>query len=386
MKYKRTLVFLLFFNLFFAQTTIKQDSIFAKRIKIYNTIFKEFEVVGNEVYAITKGDSLIVFNLNSIRKKILSKSAVSLVKNVNSEILFIDKKGNVFKQIKKSKFQVIDSLKANLFYKILVDNHNEVIVFSDKAIHYKNSEYIPNLDSPFYRKAGRRKRSDFLIPADFLFLDKNNYLWFAYDAGEWGGDVCFFDLKNGKFIYDIYDNNEPEFPYNFFIGSGIKGITSFSETIYVTSSKMHFYLSGDISKIKKVAGKYQICDDDSFLTRTSIDTLRNWYKNDTEEKLIERQTSFIEEYLGPIQINPFNKSVNYYSNLGFFKLEEFDDCNFSKKLLFRPWIYWTNGLPDAVGYQMNITKFEFISENELVFLTTNNGIGYYNGTEVKYFQ
>ena len=122
------------------------------------------------------------------------------------------------------------------------------------------------------------------------------------------------------------------------------------------------------------------------MTRTSIDTLRNWYKNDTEEKLIERQTSFIEEYLGPIQINPFNKSVNYYSNLGFFKLEEFDDCNFSKKLLFRPWIYWTNGLPDAVGYQMNITKFEFISENELVFLTTNNGIGYYNGTEVKYFQ
>ena len=78
---------------------------------------------------------------------------------------------------------------ANLFYKILVDNHNEIIVFSDKAIHYKNSEYIPNVDSPFYRKAGRRKRSDFLIPADFLFLDKNNYLWFAYDAGEWGGDV-----------------------------------------------------------------------------------------------------------------------------------------------------------------------------------------------------
>lgn len=219
-----------------------------------------------------------------------------------------------------------------------------------------------------------------------MFLDKNNYLWFAYDAGEWGGDVCFFDLKNRKFIYDTYDNNGPEFPYNFFIGSGVKGITSFSETIYVTSSKMHFYLSGDISKIKKVTGKYQICDDDSFLARTSIDTLRNWYKNDTEEKLIERQKDFIEEYLGPIQFNPFNNSVYYYSNFGFFKLEEFDDCNFSKRLLFRPWIYWTAGLPDAIGYQMNITKFEFISENELVFLTTNNGIGYYNGTEVKYFQ
>lgn len=386
MKYKIVLVFLLFFNFFFAQKAIKQDSVFAKKIKIFNTNYKEFEVVGNEVYAITKGDSLIEFNVDSINHKVLSESAVSLVKNDKNKIYYLDIKGNVFRQIKKRKFEKINSLKANLFYKILVDNHNEIVVFSDKAIHYKNSEYIPNVDSPFYRKAGRRKRSDFLIPADFLFLDKNNYLWFAYDAGEWGGDVCFFDLKNGKFIYDIYDNNGPEFPYNFFIGSGIKGITSFLDTIYVTSSKMHFYLSGDISKIKKVADNYQICDNNSFLTRTSVDTLRNWYKNDTVEKLKERQKSFIEEYLGPIQFNPFNKSVYYYSNFGFFKLEEFNDCNFSKKLLFRPWIYWTGGLPDAVGYQMNVTKFEFISENELIFLTIKNGIGYYNGTEVKYFQ
>jgi len=386
MKCKIVLILLMFMNLFFAQTAIKQDSVFAKKIKIFNTNYKEFEVVGNIVYAVTKGDSLVRFNLETKKKRILSKSAVSLVKNANSEILFIDKKGNVCKQIKANKFEVINSLKANLFYKILVDNHDEVVVFSDKAIHYKKSEYIPIFDSPFYRKAGRRKRSDFLIPADFLFLDKNNYLWFAYDAGEWGGDVCFFDLQNEKFIYDIYDNNGSEFPYNFFIGSGIKGITSVSETIYVTSSKMHFYLSGDISKIKKVAGNYQICDNNSFLTRTSVDTLRNWYKNDTEEKLKERQKSFIEEYLGPIQFNPFNNSVYYYSNFGFFKLEEFDDCIFLKKFLFKPWIYWSDGLSDAVGYQMNVTKFEFISENELVFLTTNNGIGYYNGTEVKYFQ
>ena len=66
-----------------------------------------------------------------------------------------------------------DYWRQAVFYKILVDNHDEVVVFSNKAIHYKKSEYIPIFDSPFYRKAGRRKRSDFLIPADFLFLDKN---------------------------------------------------------------------------------------------------------------------------------------------------------------------------------------------------------------------
>lgn len=376
----------IFTNLFFGQTAIKKDSVPARMIKIFNTNYKEFEMVGNEVYAITKGDSLVRFNLNSTRKNIVSKSAVSLAKNVNSEILFIDKKGNVFKQIKKNKFQLVNSFKAKLFYKILVDNQNEVIVFSDKAIHYKNFEYIPNGDSPFFRKAGRRERSDFLIPADFLFLDKNNYLWFTYDAGEWGGDVCFFDLKNKKFIYDVYDNNGVEFPYTFFIGSGIKGITYSKDNLFISSSRMHFSVSGEISKINKENNVYQICHNENILTRTSIDTLRSWYKNDTEENLKERQRFFIEEYLGPIQFNQFDNSVYYYSNLGFFKLEVLEDCIFSKKLLFRPWINWTAGLPDAIGYQMNVTKFEFISENEHVFLTTNNGIGYYNGTEVKYFQ
>lgn len=386
MKIYFILFFYTFTNLFFGQTVIKQDSVFAEKIKIFTTNYKEFELVGNEAYAITKGDSLVSFNLETKKKNILSKSAVSLVKNVNGEILFIDKKGNVFKQIKKNKFEVINSLKGNLFYKILVDNQNEVIVFSDKAIHYKNFEYIPNIDSPFYRRAGRLKRSDFLIPADFLFVDKNNYLWFTYDAGEWGGDICFLNLKNGKFIYDIYDNNGTEFPYNFSIGFGIKGITYSKDNLFVSSSRMHFSISGEISKINKENNVYQICHNKDILTRTSIDTLRKRYVNVSDVNLKNIQESCVEEYLGPIQFNPFNNSVYYYSNFGFFKLEEFDDCNFSKKLLFRPWIYWTDGLPDAVGYQMNVTKFEFISEKELVFLTTNNGIGYYNGTEVKYFQ
>ena len=65
MKYKITLVFLLFFNLFFAQTAIKQDSVFAKKIKIFNTNYKEFEVIENIVYAVTNSNYLIVFDFSN---------------------------------------------------------------------------------------------------------------------------------------------------------------------------------------------------------------------------------------------------------------------------------------------------------------------------------
>ena len=101
MKYRIVIVFLLFFNFFFAQTTIERDSVFAKNIKIFNTNYKEFEVVGNDIYAITKGDSLIKFNINSINHKVVSESVVSFVKNDKNKIYYLDVKGNVFRQIKK---------------------------------------------------------------------------------------------------------------------------------------------------------------------------------------------------------------------------------------------------------------------------------------------
>ena len=35
---------------------------------------------------------------------------------------------------------------------------------------------------------------------------------------------------------------------------------------------------------------------------------------------------------------------------------------------------------------INLIKFEFISEKEILFLTKNDGIGYYNGESIKYYR
>lgn len=387
-------IFLLFSTILFAQKLKTKDSILIKNIKVFNTNYKEFEVVENKIYAVTNGDSLVLINIKNSKVEFLDKNVVSIVKNSNENIFLIKNNGDVFEQNQKSNFIKVTNLTANKFYAIKVDNNDEIIVFSDKAIHYKNQEFIPNIESPFYRKSGRRKRSEFLIPTDYLFVDKQNYMWFDYDAGEWGGDICFFDLNKKQFIYDLDDNNGLEFPYQSDdISSGMKGITYMNEDIYMSSSFMHVFVLGAISKLKKTNNKFESCSNENILEHEviSIDSLKsrnselkNYTKEDWEN--FQKLTRTYHEYLGPINYNKFDNSLYYYSNLGFFKLFENEDCNFSKEFFFKPEIIWGFGLPDALGYEMNVKKFEFISKDKLVFLTSNNGIGFYNGKEVKYFK
>ena len=81
----------MFMNLFFAQTAIKQDSVFAKKIKIFNTNYKEFEVVGNIVYAVTNSNYLIVFDLKQDKIIKVKREVISVSKNSKQEIVFLNK-------------------------------------------------------------------------------------------------------------------------------------------------------------------------------------------------------------------------------------------------------------------------------------------------------
>ena len=71
--------------------------------------------------------------------------------------------------------------------------------------------------------------------------------------------------------------------------------------------------------------------------------------------------------------------------IGFFKIIKERDI-YTKELFFAPKLFWKGGLEHSVGYQMSVIKFEFISKTELLFLTSNNGSGYFDGKLVKYFQ
>jgi hypothetical protein len=393
----------------FSQKEEKRDSIPAVQVKLLNINFKDFIIKDKLVYAITNDDRLITLNIAKNKFKDTKQTFSSIALNSSNRIIGVTRDGIVKEQNKKNKYVKRDKVDGEV-YKILVDKNDDFIVITDEYIRYKNENFIPEKSSPMYRKAGRIIGGKKLIPADYYFLDKEQNIWFSYDAGEWGGDVCFFNLVSKEFIYDKWlslEENEKsndrkeyfkklqskfsdkikiiqndtiyKFPYQLSISSGMKGVVFDQyENIFISSSRMHFFIDGSISKISKtdLKGFYKFCFDedilDQIITKDTLDKKTYLNRN-------------IKEYLGPLAFNKFNNSIYFYSSYGFYKLTG-NDCKNSKEFIFKPWIYWKAGLPDAVGYQMNLTKFDFISEKEIIFLTAMNGIGYFDGETVKYFK
>lgn len=400
-------------------------------MNIFNTNYREFEIVDNFVYAVTNGDSLVRVDLINNTICLLKKNIKNIAKTKKSKILALTLEREVIKFTDNSNFKVIDVFIGNP-HKILIDKKDNTIILSTECVRYKKKNYFPNEDSNMYLKSGRlRKDKQSIIPADVYYIDDKYRVWFGYDAGEWGGDICFFDLKRKKLFDEKYVDTEVpnekyteeemdkwnpkfrfktkaeelrdypkivkaiegdtvfKFPYQLYI-SNIKGIAQ-NEVgdYYFATSLMHFFVRSNLEK--KIKTQFEDFYRDIDLT----DVLEHrTYKERTEEyidqnnvvkKITVPMLKESLEYLGGLTYNTYNNHIYYYTNTGFWKLIE-NDTKISKEFVFKPLVLWTYGLPDAIGYQMNVTKFEFISENKMIFLTTNNGIGYYDGKEVVYFK
>ncbi|WP_026703859.1 hypothetical protein [Flavobacterium soli] len=403
----KKIFYILFLNICFSYgQSFERDSIPAIEIKSFSSNYKDFVVVDRIVYAITKGDSLVSFNLKNDKIIYIENNVVALTETSKDNLILAKTDGSIFKDIGKNQHK-IDFIEGKIF-KILVDKNDNPIVISNKSIYYRKQHYLPQKKSSMYGMfGGHQKGKKELVPVDVFFLDSNERIWFGYDVGEWGGNICFFDIKNNFFSeakslsshyndkYDVWPKNKAyllkefpnkikivgndtivAFPHEFDL-SNIKGITEDKNgNIYTTTSLMHMMLDGNIIKFIKVEKDYY----KAFELQKILE-----HKIFNETTNVENSFIDIEEYLGLIQYNPFDEFVYYYTNNGFFKIIEKDNA-VSKEFIFRPWITWTYGMSHSVGYQMNVIKMEFISKNELVFLTSNNGIGYFDGEKVKYFK
>lgn len=398
MKFYLSLIFCFAFILNYGQN----DSIPAREVRVFNTNYKEFEVVDNLVYAITKSDSLVVFDL--LNNKIINSrsNVVSVVKSFDNKMFYITSDNKVV----SDKYIIITNKIISNPYKLLLDKTNSPIIISDKGLIYKEKLYEPKnieYNHRFYGIKSLKDKTRVFKSPDLVYLDKKERLWLTYDRGEFGEDILFFDLNNKVFFEEDYlmvdvdyqrikENNSQyfkdlieafpdkikvtekdtlyRFPYQMPIHDPIRGIVEKEGKIFISQSLMHFGVNSNFSVLY---------DFDS----------EEFYKSEEIQcQLLEcDEFSYFgsKEFLGPISLNRFNNSIYYYSHKGFFKIIESEN-KFSKEFIFRPWILWSATNRNNIGYDINIIKFEFISENEMVFLTTNNGIGYFNGKEVVYFK
>lgn len=425
---------LLFFSfLWITHSNSQNYNIPINQIDLLNSEYNDFVTVKNTIYAISQDSVLIAIDLKKDNYRIIKKNINAIAKKSNNEIIFGNKEGKIFTLNKKQKIKKIDKVDAEIF-SILINSKDEYIIYSNKSIYYNGKDYIPKKETNFYGKVRAKYTGTQLIEPDFIYLDKMNFVWFAYDEGKWGGNVCFFDLNKKEFIYDNWlnldddvkylDKNDyfeklnkkfPElikvtekdtlykYPYNLSISSVTKGV-AYNNTsdlfitssggghtmIYATKNDFHYYVDGTIVKIsKEEKDYYKSCFDQEILEdeKYKVAFERNFMGFTNKDRELRENILTENEInkLGPITFNQFDNKLYFFSTKGFYALNNLD-CTFSKKLYFSPTLTCKSQYERDYCLHLNVVKFEFISEKEIIYLTKNNGIGYYNGENIKYFR
>ena len=395
----RKAFFILF--IFLSVTALSQE-----KANLPHTKYEDYYTDGSFLYGLTTTDTLKIWDVLSLKliEHITNVSAIA--PNKNNELCYV-KEGRIYNHDLNAIFSK-DSIKG-MVYKLFFDTENNSVVYSSRGIYYKQKYYLPGEDDKLDGVWSQSSdKENILAEPQVCYLDQYNRLFLGFDRGEFGGGLVIFDLKTGLFqtpvwLFGIYmdrldklkrsqkrafkgltlkesylrgvpdlvkviDNDTViKFPYEI-IAEHPKGIIGNKDgTLYVSESMMHFLLS-DVNLIK-----------------ASKSGNENFYKVESLNEILDKNESGnIAEYLGPVAYNTFNGHAYYYSHLGFFKIIEHDNGHFSKELVLKPKILW-GGQSNAVGSGMNVKKFDFIAANKFFFLTTNNGIGYFNGSTVKYF-
>ena len=326
------------------------------------TQYKDFVVSDMQIIGLTEKGKLVFFDKeNRKRTNIIDApfEAVLLTKNRLGEIVVVDERNGVKKYVEKKKtWEQIANTKTNVFG-ILFDSENTCYIITENGIentkskkHYFSKKSL-NHQIQYKDKWGK--------PYTY-FIDKNDRIWIGFGYGEWGGNIFIFDTKKRKFLTP----NLGEFVIELW---PIKSFFETDDNVFLSSGLQHMMTSGILLKFDYInATEFYVSKSD-------------WSEPQGKDSL---QYMIEGEYIGPATFNKFNNSVYYYSQEGIKKGNL--DKDLSKKenwqLIIKPGLQWKYGQPDAVGSPMNVLKLEILDENELIFLSQNDGIGLFNGKEL----
>jgi ligand-binding sensor domain-containing protein len=281
--------------------------------------------------------------------------------------------------------QPITALRTGRMGSIIFSAGNEVFVLDTKSLVYRSQSKLPintyllAQDSRGHMWAATKDgllnttTNQNFIPdstlnqyykwrpdPDASLLDTNDFLWVGFGQGEWGGNLHVFDTKNQRFVLLAF--TDPLACLN-----PVKAFCQIDSQVYMSGSVMHFTTSGCITRFESLQAKHVFNS--------------SWKKNYRTSTYGTAEG----EYIGPIAYSKSEKSIYYYSQNGVFKASVAADLSDQAawQLVFSPRLRWSSGQRDAVGSPMNVRSMTFTSDNKLVLLTQNNGIGIWDGRVFK---
>jgi hypothetical protein len=261
---------------------------------------------------------------------------------------------------KKQTWGQIATVKPKL-YGVLFNSKNQCFVITDEGMLDVQSNEIyfsgESLNHQIHYKSGRWGK-----PYCY-YMDKFDKIWIGFGYGEWGGDLFIFDAAHHKFLIPDLNTFDIEL-------SPVKSFFEDGKFVYLSSGLQHMMSSGEIIKFDNLRAKT--------LFRSDLK------KNAFSDSVGVNEISVDGAYIGPAAYNKFDNSIYFYSQNGFFKGAETKDLSKIENWqnILKPKLHWKYGQPDAVGSPMNVLKLIIIEKEKFVFLTQNDGIGFYDGKKL----
>lgn len=312
------------------------------------TKYKDYIISNNYIWGLTSEGAINFFEVSTgkrVKKKISNSYRVKILTLDNDGVpTVLDGLGRV-KKYNSNENSWVTILKC--------DEEISAILFDSKGICYAITEggiLDVSANKKYFGKNSLNHQINFKegwgAPSCY-FIDKRDNIWLGFGFGEWGGELIVFNTVSKEFITPALNN----FRISLW---PIKSFFQDSSGVYLSAGLMHFSTSGIIVKFENFKA--------TILFDSHIDG----------------------EYMGPATFNSFDNSIYFYSHNGIFRGSKTKDLskieNWEK--ILQPKLRWKNGQQDAVGSPMNVFKLTCIDENQLVFLSQNDGIGFFHDKEL----
>lgn len=356
---------LVFLSLVF-DSTAQTDS-----LKKVNPSHTKMLVGAENIYAINSSGQLFVWDLTNLTRTFTSDLTVkfmSIAKDNSNKIYLGTEKGKIF-TIDKSDYSIDLYLQLKKDYsvsEIVFNSNNEIFLIVPYAVydpvndkHWSDFKHQPNgmIVSKRFLFLFRKRTKEYFDMPQYTFIDSEDRIWMTKSFGEFGGSVQIFDTRKRKELSADFDslNFGLLFPKSVFEDK--------NRNIYITSGLQHFMNSGDIFRIENnIATKIYDSED---------------FRDTTEDNPFGGGI-----FVGPGAHNPFDDKIYFATTDGFYRASISNQGMIENpEFLFKPELLWERE-PLAIGISMSVKRLEFTDDNRLVFLTSNDGIGIYDGKDL----
>ncbi len=340
--------------------------------KVENPSFIKLLISTDHIHALNSSGQLHVWDLKTLEKRFTSDTTIKYTSIANdnfNKIYLGTSKGKIFTFDKNDhSTQLYLKLKKEVHVSdIFFNSFGQIFLIVPYAVYdpindkyWNDFEHQPNgmiVSKRIFFFFNKRTNIYFNMP-QYTFMDSQDRIWMTNSFGEFGGSIQIFDTRKRTELNADIDslNFGLLFPKSVFENN--------NQNIYITSGLQHFMNSGDIFRIEKNLG-------------TKVYSSEN-LRDSTEANSFNGGI-----FVGPGAFNPYDNKIYFATTNGFYRVSIPNKGKIENlELLFKPDLLWERE-PLAIGVSMSIKKLAFTNDNRLVFLTSNNGVGVYDGKELK---